>query len=41
MKEKIIKWYKMGLWTMEMVQQAIDKGFLTIEDLEKEGVTHG
>lgn len=40
MKEKIIKWYKMGLWTKEMVDIAIEKGILTIEDLEKEGITY-
>ena len=40
MKEKIIKWYKMGLWTKEMVNTAIEKGILTIEDLEKEGVMY-
>lgn len=40
MKEKIIKWYKMSLWTKEMVNTAIEKGLLTIEDLEKEGVTY-
>lgn len=29
MKEKIIKWYKMGLWTKEMVMNAVKKGVLT------------
>lgn len=29
MKEKIAKWYKQGLWTAEMVQDAVDRGFLT------------
>ena len=38
MKEKIIKWYKMGLWTRAMVEVAIQKGLLTEEDLEKEGL---
>lgn len=32
MKEKIIKWYKMGLWTAEMVQNAVKKSVLTEED---------
>ena len=29
MKEKIIKWYKQGLWTEEMIQNAVKKGILT------------
>lgn len=32
MKEKIIKWYKQGLWTEKMVQDAVTKGILTIEE---------
>lgn len=40
MKEKIIKWYKMGLWTKEMVNTAIEKGILTIGDLEEEGIMY-
>lgn len=32
MKEKIKKWYKMGLWTAEMVQDAVTKGKLTVEE---------
>lgn len=32
MKDKIKKWYKMGLWTAEMVQNAVAKGKLTEED---------
>ena len=32
MKEKIAQWYSQGLWTAEMVQQAVDKGILTRED---------
>ena len=32
MKEKIIKWYKQGLWTEKMVQDAITKGILTTEE---------
>ena len=29
MKEKIMKWFKQGLWTTEMVQNAVIKGVLT------------
>lgn len=29
MKEKIEKWYKQGLWTAEMVQNAVNKSVLT------------
>lgn len=40
MFEKIKKWYKQGLWTAEMVQNAVTKGILTkkqaIEILEQE-----
>ena len=32
MKEKIAKWYKQGLWTAEMVQNAVIKGILTAEE---------
>lgn len=32
MKEKIKKWYKQGLWTDAMVQNAVDKGILTAEE---------
>ena len=32
MKEKIAKWFKQGLWTAEMVQDAVTKGILTAED---------
>jgi uncharacterized XkdX family phage protein len=32
MKDKIKKWYKMGLWTAEMVQNAVNKGKLTEEE---------
>lgn len=31
MYNKIKKWYAMGLWTAEMVQQAADKGVITQE----------
>lgn len=33
MKEKIIKWYKMGLWTEAMVQNAVNKGILTADEM--------
>lgn len=32
MKEKIAQWYSQGLWTSEMVQDAVGKGILTQED---------
>ena len=32
MKEKIKKWYKQGLWSDEMVQNAVEKGVLTAEE---------
>lgn len=32
MKDKIAKWYKQGLWTAEMVYQAVEKGVITEED---------
>lgn len=33
MKEKIAKWYKQGLWTADMVQNAVAKGIITEDDL--------
>ena len=32
MKEKIIKWYIMGLWTEKMVQDAVNKNILTTDE---------
>lgn len=32
MKEKIAKWYKQALWTVGMVQNAVQKGVITQED---------
>lgn len=32
MYEKIKKWYKQGLWTAEMVQNAVNKGVLTEDE---------
>ena len=37
MKEKIKKWYEQGLWTAEMVRNAVIKGKLT-EDEYRESV---
>lgn len=31
MYEKITRWYTQRLWTTDMVQKAIDKGVITIE----------
>lgn len=32
MKEKIKRWYKQGLWTESMVQNAVRKGIITQDD---------
>lgn len=32
MYEKIKKWYKQGLWTEEMVLNAVEKGIITAEE---------
>ena len=32
MYEKIIRWYQQGLWTAQMVQNAVKKGVLTAEE---------
>lgn len=32
MKEKIVKWYKMGLWTFDMVLNAVKKNILTEQE---------
>lgn len=41
MFERIKKWYKQGLWTEEMVMNAVQKGIVTEEEaneiLGKEG----
>ncbi len=29
MQEKIARWYRMGLWSAIMVEQAVKKGLLT------------
>lgn len=35
MKEKIIKWYKQGLWTESMIKMAVKKGIITEEELKE------
>ena len=35
MKNKISKWYKQGLWTAEMVANAVDKGIITAGDFKE------
>ena len=32
MKEKITKWYNMGLWSKEMVLNAVAKGVITEDE---------
>lgn len=33
MKERIMKWYKLGLWTEVMIQNAVEKGVITADDM--------
>lgn len=35
MYEKIKKFYEKGLWTAEMVQQAVEKGVITQEQADE------
>lgn len=35
MKEKIALWYAQGLWTSEMVQNAVEKNLLTQEEADE------
>ena len=35
MKERITKWYKQGLWTLDMVHDAVDKKKITADDFEE------
>lgn len=35
MKAKIEKWYKQGLWTTEMIANAVVKGIITAEQYEE------
>ena len=32
MKDKIMKWFKLGLWTEDMVRNAVTKNVLTEEE---------
>ena len=32
MKDKIAKWYKQNLWTLDMVRNAVKKNHITPED---------
>ena len=44
MEERIRKWYRQGLWTEAMVQNAVQKGVLTAqkaEEILQEGATYG
>ena len=34
MYEKIMRWYRLGLWTREMVDTALGKGLLTPQQHE-------
>ena len=35
MKDKIMKWYKQGLWTEQMVRNAFNKNVLTEEEMKE------
>ena len=35
MKEKITKWYKLGLWDEAQVRTATEKGIITVADYEE------
>ncbi len=35
MEKKIADWYRWGLWTEAMVQQAVEKGVLTQAEADK------
>lgn len=35
MKEKIMKWFKQGLWTEIMVENAFEKGILTKDEVKE------
>jgi hypothetical protein len=35
MKNRIEKWYKQGLWTLDMVKNAVAKGVITTDDYEE------
>lgn len=35
MKEKIAKWYKQGLWTLEMVRSAVEKKKISAKEFKE------
>lgn len=35
MKDKILKWYNMGLWSESMVRQAYEKGVISESELHE------
>ena len=35
MRDKIAKWYAQGLWTEDMVREAVEKGVITEEEAEE------
>lgn len=35
MKDRIAKWYKQGLWSADMVANAVAKGIITAEDFKE------
>lgn len=35
MKNKIKKWYEQGLWTLDMVKNAVKKGVITEEEYKE------
>lgn len=35
MFDKIKKWYKQGLWTVDMVRNAVEKGVITEEQFKE------
>lgn len=35
MFEKIARWYKLGLWTVEMVRFALEKGVITQDEYDE------
>lgn len=35
MRDKIEKWYRLGLWTRDMVASAADKGLICAEEYEE------
>lgn len=35
MYDKIAKWYKQGLWSAKMVENAVEKGVITLAQADK------